>query len=154
MSTQYYEDDEDTEDEVTEPERSDADWAQLRREKKARAKVEKELNELKREKEFRKAGIDAEDPKFSYFVKGYEGEVTAEAIRAEALKAGFISEQPEPEPDQSGVEAQGRVAQAAGGGTDQPELAEAALQQAFDEGGVEGMTQFLASQGVPSRLVQ
>lgn len=152
MTENDYDDDfdeiDDTDDEK--PQRSDSEWAELRRAKKAKQKAEQELSTLKREMAFTKAGVDTDDPRFSYFVKGYEGELTAEAIRAEAVKAGFISETVEPEPDDSGVQAQARVAQAAGGlGTDQPDLATAGLDQAFAEGGTDAMMNYLASQGIP-----
>ena len=45
---------------------------------------------LKREGAFRTAGIDPSDPKARYFVKGYDGEITVEAIKAEAAEAGLI----------------------------------------------------------------
>jgi hypothetical protein len=45
---------------------------------------------------FLEAGIDLSDPKNNYFVKGYEGEISPEAIRAEAEKAGFLAP-PKPE---------------------------------------------------------
>lgn len=51
-----------------------------------------------RELAFAKAGLPLDDPKMSYFVKGYEGEVTPEAIRAAAEQAGFLSNQTAPEP--------------------------------------------------------
>lgn len=154
--TEVYDDDfEDDYDEVDEkPQRSDAEWAELRRAKKAREKAEKELADMKRQITFQKAGIDPDDPKFSYFVKGYDGELNAEAIRAEATKAGFLQQQAEPEPDQTPVDTQSRIAQAAGSGTDEAGLAQAALDQAFAEGGTEGMLAYLASQGVPLNTVQ
>ena len=151
MSDQFYEyDDDDDEQDDDKPERTDAEWAELRRAKKAKDKAEKELAQMKRDMAFQKAGIDTDDPKTSYFVKGYEGDISADAIREEAVKAGFITVEEEPEPDQTPVEAQARVAQAAGGiGADQPDLAQAALDQAFAEGGMDGMKQYLASQGIP-----
>lgn len=153
MTEQYYDDDDDAVDE--QPQRTDSEWAELRRAKKAKEKAEKELAQYKRAETFRKAGIDTDDPRFAYFAKGYDGDLTADAIREEAIRAGFVQEQPEaPEGDPAEVEAAARVQQAAGAGVDQPELVEAALQQAYDEGGTEGMMQFLASQGVPTRLVQ
>lgn len=39
---------------------------------------------------FAEAGITLNDPKLSYFVKGYDGEFTPEAIRQAATDAGFI----------------------------------------------------------------
>lgn len=54
------------------------------------AKVEAaEAATLRRELAFRRAGVDPDDPKAKYFVKGYDGELTAEAIKAEADAAGI-----------------------------------------------------------------
>lgn len=47
-------------------------------------------DQLARENAFLKAGVSVEDPKLSYFLRGYDGELTAEAIRAEAVAAGFM----------------------------------------------------------------
>lgn len=65
--------------------------------------VEKENRELKKrlaeqetavkELAFLKAGIDLNDPKTKYFVKGYDGELTPEAIRAAAEEAQFVAPQ-------------------------------------------------------------
>jgi ribosomal protein L12E/L44/L45/RPP1/RPP2 len=50
----------------------------------------KKAEQLERENAFLKAGIDTEDPRMSYFVKGYQGELTKDAILAEATTAGFV----------------------------------------------------------------
>lgn len=67
---------------------------------------------LERENAFLKAGIDTDDARMRYFVEGYKGELTKEAIVAEATAAGFVTppappatETPkveEPEPEQEG----------------------------------------------------
>jgi hypothetical protein len=54
--------------------------------------LESELVGLKRTEAFRQAGLDPTDARQSYFVKGYDGEVDADAIRQAALTAGFITE--------------------------------------------------------------
>jgi len=41
---------------------------------------------------FAQAGVSLDDPKTKWFVKGYDGEVTVEDIRAAAAEAGFIGE--------------------------------------------------------------
>lgn len=46
---------------------------------------------LERENAFLKAGMPVEDPKLSYFIKGYDGPLTPDAIRAEAVAAGFMT---------------------------------------------------------------
>jgi hypothetical protein len=40
---------------------------------------------------FLKAGIDPTEPKFKYFVKGYDGELSPEAIRSAAEEAQLIT---------------------------------------------------------------
>lgn len=39
---------------------------------------------------FAEAGISLSDPKLTYFVKGYDGDLTPDAIRQAAEEAGFI----------------------------------------------------------------
>ena len=152
MSDQPYEyddeDDEQEQEQEQQPERSGSDWAKLRRAEKARDKAEKELAAMKAEQAFQQAGFAPDDPKAKYFKAGYTGDLTAEAIRAEAIKAGFIAEQVEPEPDQAPIDAAARIAGFATN-QDPADMVVAGLDQAFAEGGNEGMLQFLASQGVP-----
>lgn len=76
---------------------------QLRQQNKELAKRLKEqeerlaqLDKLEREHAFVKAGIDVDDSRLKYFVKGYDGELTAEAIRAQATKDGFLTQQVTP----------------------------------------------------------
>lgn len=45
---------------------------------------------LEREVTFRSAGIDPNDTRLKYFVKGYEGDLSAESIKAAAVEAGFL----------------------------------------------------------------
>lgn len=49
-----------------------------------------EFETLKREMAFTKAGIDLNAPMARYFVKGYDGEVSPEAIRKAAEEANLI----------------------------------------------------------------
>ena len=149
MNEYDYDDDDDTDVEDNQEERSPSEWATLRRAQKAQKKAEREANEAKRAMAFLKAGIDPDSPKAKYFVKGYEGEATAEAIRAEALAAGII-EQPQEQVDQEPLDAQARIAEAASGvGQGDMELAVAQLDQAFAQGGVEGMLTHLQQMGIP-----
>lgn len=46
---------------------------------------------LERENAFLKAGIDTDDARMRYFVDGYKGELTKDAIVAEATTAGFLT---------------------------------------------------------------
>lgn len=88
----------------------------LRNEAKEAKRLRKEMAELQakyqqreRDDAFRAAGIDPADPRQSYFVKGYDGEVTTEAIQTAARAAGFLDapapEAPTPEQTQGWVEA-------------------------------------------------
>ena len=54
------------------------------------AAAESRLSGYERQDTFRSAGIDLDDPRSQYFMKGYEGEMDADAIRAEAEAAGFM----------------------------------------------------------------
>ena len=63
---------------------------------------EKELRELRKQvaesqMAFVKAGIDLTSPMSKYFVKGYDGELTPEAIRLAAEEAQLITPQVSPE---------------------------------------------------------
>lgn len=49
-----------------------------------------EASQAARELAFVKAGVDPNLPVAKYFMKGYEGDLTAEAIRAAALEAQII----------------------------------------------------------------
>jgi len=62
-------------------------------EKQAKASVDatERANQAERKALFYEAGLDPNDPKAKYFVKGYDGEMTAEEIRAEAAEAGLIT---------------------------------------------------------------
>ena len=54
--------------------------------------AEERASSYERQDTFRSAGIDLNDPRAKYFVKGYEGELDAEAIRIEAEAAGSGAE--------------------------------------------------------------
>jgi hypothetical protein len=56
---------------------------------------------LQRENAFLKAGIDLDAPMSEYFIKGYDGDLDADAIKAEAAKVGVLGgDGPEPTPEQ------------------------------------------------------
>jgi hypothetical protein len=72
---------------------------QMRERIKAQDAMLKDLSEkvdrgavAERKLAFAEAGIPLNDPKLTYFIRGYEGELTPEAITAEAAKAGFIKQ--------------------------------------------------------------
>ena len=52
----------------------------LKSERQANSDMQVELESLRREKTFRSAGLDPDDARVKYFVKGYDGELDAEAI--------------------------------------------------------------------------
>ena len=54
------------------------------------AALEEQLSSIQRRDTFRSAGLDPDDSRVKYFVKGYEGELDVEAIRQEASAAGFL----------------------------------------------------------------
>lgn len=66
------------------------DLRELRKKAKQADELAKKVAQYERDNAFRDAGINPTDPKAKYFVKGYDGELTADAIKAEATAAGFI----------------------------------------------------------------
>ena len=63
------------------------------------ASMAAQLESYQRRDTFRSAGLAPDDARVKYFVKGYDGELDAEAIRQEAMAAGFIGEDsPMPQP--------------------------------------------------------
>jgi hypothetical protein len=98
--------------------RTNAEWAAMRKETQARKKAEADAAGAKRELAFLKSGIDMADPKMQYFVKGYEGDLTAEAITKAATDAGFITPAAPPPPaDPAPAVAAAQIAAAAAGAT-------------------------------------
>lgn len=51
-----------------------------------------EADAARRELAFVKAGIDPDDPQQGYFVRGYQGDITADAIKTAATDAGFLGQ--------------------------------------------------------------
>jgi hypothetical protein len=64
----------------------------LQREAKQGREAVKAANDAQKELAFYKAGLPMGDPRMAYFVKGYDGEFSAEAIRKAASDAGFIEQ--------------------------------------------------------------
>ncbi len=64
-----------------------------RRELEARAaradELEAQIQQMQRKEVFRDAGLDPSNKMTEYFMKGYEGELSVEAIQAEATSAGL-----------------------------------------------------------------
>jgi ribosomal protein L12E/L44/L45/RPP1/RPP2 len=152
MSTNYADEDYDT-DEVDESEASESPRG-LRRAANKGKKLESENQQLKRELAFFKAGIDTDDPRMKYFAKGYEGELTAEAVRQAAMEAGFIQTQSAAQnaQNQEIASAQQRVLTASAGAIYEDSSEDAAfsrLEQAMEEGGVDAMMEVARQYGIP-----
>lgn len=61
---------------------------------------------------FYRAGVDPEDPKAKWFVKGYDGDLETEAVKAAAIEAGFITAEDSPPPPADDSAALGRIVDA------------------------------------------
>jgi hypothetical protein len=85
----------------------------------AKAKTAQEAAERAEKAErrlaFAEAGISLADPKLAYFVKGYDGELTVEAIQAAATEAGFLTPDGQQQEAQASAAAASRVNAAAAG---------------------------------------
>ena len=157
MSDNYTDDDFDSDD--IETTGDNGDIKSLRRAASSKKKLEQELNELKRELAFAKAGLPMDDPKLKYFVKGYDGELSAEAIREAALEAGFLASQAQgDDPNLAAASAaQQRVMSASSGVSMEGLTEEAALAQlesAMEEGGIEAMLDVARQFGIPTHIDQ
>ena len=109
-------------------------------EKRARQaeEAEKRAAEAERRAAFAEAGIKLTDPKMSYFVKGYDGEMTAEAITAAATEAGFLAATESSDDSATRAELAGhdRISNASSGSSSRSGEAEkiAELEAAADKG--------------------
>ena len=99
-----------------------------RRELEDRAKAGDEavaqLAQLQRELSFRDAGVDPNTKQGQYFMRGYDGEMTADAIRAEAAELGLTGQPVQTQQPQIDYGAEQRIAMAAddAGPVTNPEL--------------------------------
>jgi len=140
---------------------SNSDFAALRKQTQATKKAEALAAAKDREVAFLRAGIDpeAKEGMVGYFAKGYEGEMTPEAIKAAATAAGIIQapaasaeEIAQQQANQTALEAQGRVASVAGAQMAQPtadQQTRKAMEDAYQSGGIEALTEVLQAQGIP-----
>ncbi len=94
-----------------------------------------EAEAIKRENAFMKAGIPMDDPMAKYFVKGYDGEISAEAIRAAAQEANLIQKAADDAKAKSEVDAWNRISRAQRAGETSEPVADwnAKLNQARSE---------------------
>lgn len=60
--------------------------------------LEAQLAEAQRDAAFTQALGTGTDPRLDYFRRGYQGDVTPEAIRQAATDAGFLADGPQPAP--------------------------------------------------------
>ena len=83
----------------------------------ARAKAGDEavakLADLQRELSFRDAGVDPNSKQGQYFIRGYDGEMTADAIRAEAAELGLTGQTVQAQEPPIDYGAEQRIAMAA-----------------------------------------
>jgi hypothetical protein len=157
MTSQYEEYDENGEPieppPVRQEEHTNAEWAALRREKREREKSDERAKTAEKDLAFMRAGIDTStNPMAGYFVKGYDGEITPEAIKAKAIEVGLLQAPPPPEPDpvkQANLAAGERIATTAQGGGSITPAGTAALDEAFVQGGTEAMIQAAREMGIP-----
>lgn len=153
MTNNYIDDDIESDD--IETSTGDAgDIKSLRRAANGKKQLEKELADIRRELAFTKAGINPDDPKMKYFVRGYDGELSTESVRQAALEAGFLASQQQgnDQAQQAAAAAQNRVVTAAAGAIYEDaseESAYARLESAMQEGGVEAMMEVARQYGIP-----
>jgi hypothetical protein len=131
------------------------DFKNLRAKARKAAKLEQENVLMRRELAFIKAGVPMDDPKTGYFVKGYDGELDPQAIRQAAIEAGFMAA-PQQAPDlevQAAAAGQAAILAASAGTV--PEFDETAIdyrmEQAYAEGGLEGLSAVAEQYGVTFR---
>lgn len=85
--------------------------------------LETQLAEVKRQAAFIEAGITSANPAYKYFTKAYDGDLTPEAIRAEATAAGFLQLAEAPssaQQDSPMLSHYGRIVEASEGATPAP----------------------------------
>lgn len=97
------------------------DLRALRKASRERDDLNSQLAAQNRELAFAKAKLDLDDPKLKYFIKGYEGELTPEAIRAQAEADGFFHTPQQPRNNEE-VGAQERMTRASSGATETPNV--------------------------------
>ena len=120
-------------------------------------RLEAELASARRELAFAKAQIDINDSRMKYFVKGYDGEMTAEAIRQAAVEAGFLQDSSASSQNVEAADAQQRVVAASAGAIMEDASEEAALarlEAAMEEGGVDAMLEVARQYGIPTNIEQ
>ena len=135
---------------------TNSDFAALRKQTQATKAAEAKAVAAQRESAFLRAGIDpdAKEGMAGLFAKGYDGDLTVEAIKAAALSTGLIQPPPATAAQVQGVEdlaASQRIAGAANAaqGYDQEAAQRQAMADAYASGGIEAMTAVLQGMGIP-----
>ena len=126
--------------------------AELREAAKRGNKAKQEAEALKRENAFLRAGIDPEDQRLGYFVRGYNGDLDPAQIKQAAVDAGFLTV-PQQQEDPAVAQArqgQAAVMQAASGTMPEfdPMSAVHGLEAAYHEGGLDGLSAYAQQYGV------
>ena len=93
MSESDFEFEDEAQDQAARKDPVRARMRELEQQVKAFEAKAKEAEAATRELAFVKAGVDPDSAAAKYFVKGYDGELTAEAIRAAAEEANLIPSQ-------------------------------------------------------------
>jgi hypothetical protein len=115
----------------------------------------KKLAAMERREAARDAGLDPKNPLVAMFLKSYEGEVTADAIKEAASEVGLTSAvsapqgqqtTDQPNPAQQQIDA---ITQAAGSPAAQGTDYTAELEKAYESGGVEALLDQAEKYGVP-----
>ena len=138
------------------------EWGALRKANKE-TKTEREGREAaEKALAFYKAGIDPDAEGISkYFVKAYDGDIDPAKIREAATAAGIIApltpeQQAAQAAQQEALGSQSRIADAAGSSmaAPTPEAADrAALGEALQKGGIDGLASTLEAMGIPRATV-
>ena len=89
-----------------------AHMRKLEKELKAERAARAEAEAAKRELAFVKAGVPLDNPVAKYFIKGYDGEITPEAIRAAAEEANLVQPSKQAEENKAEQEIWGRISKA------------------------------------------
>jgi hypothetical protein len=108
FADEFYEDEDDQP--VSEQNPVRARMKQLEKEAKELRKQVADFAVAQRELAFVKAGIDPASPQAKYFVKGYDGELSSDAIRAAAEEAQLITPQIPVDVDKAAWQQTNRVA--------------------------------------------
>lgn len=92
---------------------------QLREQAKRGREAESRAEAAERELAFARAGLDLSDSRMGYFVRGYDGDLTREAIREAAERDGFLNppktQEQVPSQEQQALERMGRVTEQTAG---------------------------------------